>query len=76
MLQMHPRSECLELMHGMEGVSTQSLLDYVTDYISDYLDAVDLSTIEAPRKAPVGLQLLGLFVNDKIIDRWWAPERL
>lgn len=66
--------DCLAVMH-VSNKHTDSLLEYACICLPEHLKNIDLTLLEPTRKSRMGPQLLGIFIKDDLIDRWWSSDR-
>ena len=64
-------STCARVLCMEDSGEAQHLYIYATNYLSAHLGAVDLSTVDRRRKVEIGKQLVSIFTDDEVIDRWW-----
>lgn len=65
-------STCLEVICSKESPDLDPLLDYAVAYFGDHLRLADPSLTLPRHKIALGPQLVKVFTNEEVIDRWWT----
>ncbi|KAJ5392597.1 hypothetical protein N7509_008087 [Penicillium cosmopolitanum] len=64
-------SACLEVICAKESPGLDPLLEYAVEYFGDHLESADPSLTLPRHKIALGPQLVKVFTDDEVIERWW-----
>jgi hypothetical protein len=65
-------SACLEVICAKESPNLDPLLEYAVAYFGEHLESADPSLTLPRHKIALGPQLLQVFTDDEVIERWWT----
>ncbi|PIG84660.1 hypothetical protein AARAC_002020 [Aspergillus arachidicola] len=67
-------SACLEVICSKASPNLKPLRRYAENNLGDHLKQADPSLIQPHQKIAIGPQLVRIFTDDEVIDRWWRAS--
>ncbi|KAB8224412.1 hypothetical protein BDV33DRAFT_233369 [Aspergillus novoparasiticus] len=67
-------SACLEVICSKASPNLNPLLRYAENSLGDHLKQADPSLIQPHQKIAIGPQLVKIFTDDEVIERWWRAS--
>ncbi|PYH72109.1 uncharacterized protein BO88DRAFT_402379 [Aspergillus vadensis CBS 113365] len=67
-------SACLEVMCSKPSPNLKPLLQYAENNFGEHLMRADPSLIHPHQKIAIGPQLVKIFTDDEVINRWWRAS--
>ncbi|KAJ5767057.1 uncharacterized protein N7511_004673 [Penicillium nucicola] len=67
-------TSCLDVLCSEQSPGLTPLLDYAMNFLPVHLQSADPSLTQPQQKSALGPQLVSLFYDEEIIQRWWIAE--
>jgi hypothetical protein len=67
-------SACLEVICSKTSPSVNALLRYAENNLGEHLKQADPSLTQPHQKMALGPQLVKIFADDEVINRWWTAS--